>query len=328
MKVTYKYKIGQKVKLANVNFRGEYRREDFFKPYLGKEVTIIERGFVYDDDSFNKRLEKDKIRFEMFYYIDVDPYYNDSKNNYGNLTRIPESALDGCGAWEEVEESFKGIDGIEIVPFESKIYDRIIERYERSESNKVETKANCNFVFATEGTCVGVRKNYEISCYRLNKKYQENYESREVKVAREFLTDFEPDEKHDWKTHPRQDAGAYGYETWHNLVIRDYTLGSVMSSIPDNYAEIYVKTATTDSFLRQCEFNPFFDCNFKWEIEQWLTRYGVYDKVKELWEKYRPGENKKKSDAVKEHEKFLKTAHKFIDSLTEKQKEELKKMLR
>lgn len=325
MKITYKYKIGQKVKLVNVNFRSEWRREELLKPFLNKDVTIIERGFVYEDEAFTKRLQNDKIRFEIFYYIDIDPYYTDFKNRYGNLVRIPESSLEGCGAFEEVEESFKGIDGIEIVPFETTIYSRVIERY-KDENDKIEERANCNFTFATEGTCVGLRKNYSIDCRKLNKECQFKYESKEVKTAREFLTDFEPDEKHDWKPYPRLDASAYGYEQWNGLTIGDYTLGSLMSSIPDNYAEIYVKTATT-GFFKQCNFNPFFDSNFKWEIEQWLTRYGVYDKVKELWEKYKPGENKKNSDKIKENEKFLKDALKFLDGLTDKQKEELKKML-
>lgn len=323
MNITYKYKVGQKVTLSKLNFTRDFQREKFFEKYLGKEVTIIARGFVYEDEGFNKRLNEDRVRFEMYYYIDIDPWYKNSKERYGHMTMIPESCLDGFGAWEEVDEQFISIDGANIVPFESRIYDRVIECH-LDKNDKLIKKANCNFVFATEGTCVGIRKNYELSHSDF---LWDRAETKEVKMSREFLTDFEPDEKHDWKTHPRQDAGAYGWESWTALCVSNPLLGSVYCAIPEDYAEIYVHTATTDKFLRKCEFNPFFDCNFTWEIKEWLTRYGVYDKVKELWEKYKPGENKKKSEEVKAHEKFLKTAHKFIDSLTDKQKEELRKML-
>lgn len=325
MKITYKYRIGQKVTLSKLNLKGDFRREEDFQPFLDKEVTIIERGFVYEDETHHSRQANDKMRFEIFYYIDVDPWYTSPNKHCGSLTKIPESCLDACGAWEEVDEKFTSVDGIDIVPLETRIYDRVIERYE--EKGKVITKARCMFTFSTEGTCVGLRKNYEIHNGYLNKKYaKDSYQVKDVKVSREFLTDFEPDEKHDWKTHPRQDAAAYGYESWINLCA-DPKLGSLFCTIPEDYAEIYVRTATTDSFLRKCGFNPFFDSNFKWEIEQWLTRYGVYDQVKKLWEKAKPGENKRKSQEEKEHDKFVKTAQKFIDSLTDQQKEELKKML-
>ena len=83
-----------------------------------------------------------------------------------------------------------------------------------------------------------------------------------------------------------------------------------------------------DDFARKIKFNPFFDINFAWEIEQWFKHIGVYDKIKELWNEYKPGDNDERLQKIREHDEFLKRSKEFIKSLTSEQLEELKKMLR
>lgn len=319
MKITYKYRIGQKVQLVSAHLRDDFRRQDEFIELIGQEVTIISRGFLIEDLTHHSRQDVDKIKLEMFYYIAEDIYIK--KDNFSRLTKIPETCLSGVGVWEEVDEQFNSVDGVEIVPFETRIYDKVIEKH-KDEENKIQVEANCDFVFATEGTCVGLRKNYEID-YRV---IEDNRDEKDIKISREFLTDFEPDEKHDNKPHPRQDAAAYGYESWH-VLCTDQSLGSVYCNIPEDFAEIYVNTIIHSEWLKKIKFNPFYDVNFKWEIEQWLTRYGVYDKVKELWEQAKPGANEAEEKKFKEHEKFLKEAKKFLRKLNSEQIDELKRML-
>ena len=70
MKIVYKYRIGQKVKIIKNDY---YLLSDkkFIDGIVGKEVEIIERGFIYEDDSSHRRRDpKDETRsLQMFYYI-------------------------------------------------------------------------------------------------------------------------------------------------------------------------------------------------------------------------------------------------------------------
>lgn len=326
MKITYKYKIGQKVKLVKQKLYSDISRYDELSALVGQEVTIIERGFIIQDKTHTFRNEKnEKIEQVVFYYIEEDPYKK--RNCSCNLCRFLEESLDGDANWETVDEQFETVDKVKIEPWETRVYDNVLTRCLNTETKKPEIHINNNFVFSTYGLVVGLRKNYEVSNFDLVKEYGKyKVKIREVKIAREFLTDFEPDEKHDWKTHPRQDAGAYGYESWVDLSNQP-RLGSVYANIPDNYPELYVNYVINDDFAKRTNFNPFFDNNFKWEIEQWFRKFGVYDKIRELWDTYKPGDNNERTQKIKEHNDFLKRAKEFIDGLTEKQKEELKKML-
>ena len=54
MKIVYKYRIGQKVKIIKNDY---YLLSDkkLIDRLVGKEVEIIERGFIYDNDSSHRR---------------------------------------------------------------------------------------------------------------------------------------------------------------------------------------------------------------------------------------------------------------------------------
>ena len=52
MEITYKYQIGQKVRIQNadLNWRNEDRTDKYsIKNIIDKEVTIAKRGFVLED---------------------------------------------------------------------------------------------------------------------------------------------------------------------------------------------------------------------------------------------------------------------------------------
>lgn len=326
MQITYKYRIGQKVKLVKNKLYDGISRYDEISKLVGQEVTIIERGFVIQDKTHMFRVEKnEKIEQAVYYYIEEDLFHK--RNCSCTLSRFLEDSLEGDANWETVDEKFETVDKVNIVPYETKVYDNVLTRCLNSETKKPEIHINKDFVFSTYGLVVGLRKNYEIHNYDLKREYgQYKFRKREVKIAREFLTDFEPDEKHDWKPYPRQDAGAYGYESWVRLSNQP-RLGTVYANIPDNYPELYVNFVIHDDFAQKVQFNPFFSVNFKWEIEQWFRKFGVYDKIRELWDAYKPGDNDERIQKINEHNDFLKRAKEFIEGLTEKQKEELKKML-
>ena len=329
MKITYKYKIGQKVKLVKNKLYNVLSRYEEIDKLIGQEVTIIERGFVIQDKSYMLLNEKNaKIEQAVFYYIEEDPYHK--RNSSWELSRFLEDGLEGDANWETVEERFETIDKVEIKPFETRVYSNVLTRCLNSETKKPEIHINHNFVFAIYGLVVGLRKNYKISNYDLKREYGQ-YKfiniKHEIKIAREFLTDFAPDEKHDNKPHPRQDCAAYGYESWESLCNQP-RLGKVYAEIPRNYPQLYVDFVMHDDFARKIKFNPFFDINFAWEIEQWFKHIGVYDKIKELWNEYKPGDNDERLQKIREHDEFLKRSKEFIKSLTSEQLEELKKMLR
>ena len=54
MKIVYKYRIGQKVKIIKNDYYLSFEKK-FIDGVVGKEVEIIERGFIYEDDSSHRR---------------------------------------------------------------------------------------------------------------------------------------------------------------------------------------------------------------------------------------------------------------------------------
>lgn len=265
MKIVYKYRIGQKVKIIKNDY---YLLSDkkFIDGIVGKEVEIIERGFIYEDDSSHRRKNpKDETRsLQMFYYI-KDGY----REFPGSYVRIYEDMIEGASNYEEVDERVYASDGNEIIPFVTRLYsDVLIKR----DANTV--VANTRFSFANEGICVGISKNSEFY-----KNKEENHEY-EVKIAREFLCYFIP-KTPDGEKIPRQDSAAYGSLTWEKP-----KWGKVFTKIPDNYPEIFVDTLFSDDFYGQ---HSYVELSFREEHStakeriEWLKHFGVYEKVYQLF---------------------------------------------
>ena len=265
MKIVYKYRIGQKVKIIKNDY---YLLSDkkFIDGIVGKEVEIIERGFIYEDDSSHRRrTPKDETRsLQMFYYI-KDGY----REFPGSYVRIYEDMIEGVSNYEEVDERVYASDGNEIIPFVTRLYsDVLIKRDENT------TVANTRFSFANEGMCVGVKKNGEFY-----KNKEENHEY-EVKIAREFLCYYIPKNPGDEKI-PRQDSAAYGSLTWEKP-----RWGKIFTKIPDNYPEIFVDTLFSHDFYGE---NSYVELSFREERSaskdriEWLKHFGVYEKVYQLF---------------------------------------------
>ena len=265
MKVVYKYRIGQKVKIIKNDY---YLLSDkkFIDGIVGKEVEIIERGFIYEDDSSHRRRDpKDETRsLQMFYYI-KDGY----REFPGSYVRIYEDMIEGVSNYEEVDERVYASDGNEIIPFVTRLYsDVLIKRDENT------TVANTRFSFANEGMCVGIKKNGEFY-----KNKEENHEY-EVKIAREFLCYYIPKNLGDEKIQ-RQDSAAYGSITWEKP-----RWGKIFTKIPDNYPEIFVDTLFSHDFYGE---NSYVELSFREERSaskdriEWLKHFGVYEKVYQLF---------------------------------------------
>ena len=266
MKVVYKYRIGQKVKIIKNDY---YLLSDkkFIDGIVGKEVEIIERGFIYEDDSSHRRRnQKDETRsLQMFYYI-KDGY----REFPGSYVRIYEDMIDAVSNYEEVEEHVYASDGNEIIPFVTRLYsDVLIKR----DANTI--VANTRFSFANEGMCVGIKKNAE---FYKNKEENQEYE---VKIAREFLCYFIP-KNPDGEKIPRQDSAAYGSLTWEKP-----KWGKIFTKIPDNYPEIFVDTLFSDDFYGQHSYVELSfrekDSSTAKERIEWLKHFGVYEKVYQLF---------------------------------------------
>lgn len=301
MKIVYKYRIGQKVKIIKNNYC--FSNEKFDGDIIGKEVEIIERGFIYEDSSSHRRRSpKDESRIlQMFYYI-KDGYNNSS----GRYVRIYEDMIDGISNYEEVDERVYASDGNEIIPFVTKLYsDVLIKR----DSNKV--VANTRFSFAIEGTCVGIKKNGDF--YKNN----EDNIGYEVKIAREFLCYFIPKNPDDEKR-PRQDAAAYGYLIWEKP-----EWGKTFTKIPDNYPEIFIDTLFSDDFYGNKQYVELSfrekDSSCAKERIEWLKHFGVYEKVYKLFlERLNPIQKTLLSDAERMDE-FVKNAKDEICKLSDKE---------
>lgn len=306
MKIVYKYRIGQKVKIIKHNY--SYSNID---DMVGEEVEIIERGFIYEDDSSHRRKSpKDEVRtLQIFYYVkDGHGHF------YGKYVRFYEDMIDGVSNYEEVDEKVYASDGNEIIPFVTKLYSDVLIK--RSDNTTV---ANTRFSFANEGMCVGIKKNGDFY-----KNKEENHEY-EVKIAREFLCYFIPKNPEDEKK-PRQDAAAYGYLTWEKP---DW--GKIITKLPDNYPEIFVDTLFSDDFYGQKQyvelsFREKDNYSAKERIE-WLKHFGVYEKVCQLFlERLNPTQRKLLDDAERLDE-FIKNAKTEIYKLSNKEIIELSKII-
>ena len=302
MKIVYKYRIGQKVKIIKNDY---YLLSDkkFIDGVVGKEVEIIERGFIYEDDSSHRRRNpKDETRsLQMFYYI-KDGY----REFPGSYVRIYEDMIEGVSNYEEVDERVYASDGNEIIPFVTRLYSGVLIK--RDENTTV---ANTRFSFANEGMCVGIKKNGEFY-----KNKEENHEY-EVKIAREFLCYFIP-KTPDGEKIPRQDSAAYGSLTWENP-----KWGKIFTKIPDNYPEIFVNTLFSDDFYGQhsdveLSFREEYSSTAKDRIE-WLKHFGVYEKVYQLFlERLNPEQKALLADAERMDE-FIKNAKDEICKLSNKE---------
>ena len=302
MKIVYKYRIGQKVKIIKNDY---YLLSDkkLIDRFVGKEVEIIERGFLYEDDSSHRRKEpKHETRaLEVFYYV-KDGY----REFPGSYIRIYEDMIDAVSNYEEVEERVYSSDGNEIIPFVTRLYsDVLIKRDENT------TVANTRFSFANEGMCVGIKKNGE---FYKNKEENQEYE---VKIAREFLCYFIP-KNPDGEKIPRQDSAAYGSLTWEKP-----KWGKVFTKIPDNYPEIFVDTLFSKDFYGQ---HTYVELSFREEDSssakeriEWLKHFGVYEKVYQLFlERLNPTQKKLLAEAERMDE-FVINAKEEICKLSNKE---------
>lgn len=302
MKIVYKYRIGQKVKIIKNDY---YLLSDkkLIDRLVGKEVEIIERGFLYEDDSSHRRKEpKHETRaLEVFYYV-KDGY----REFPGSYIRIYEDMIDAVSNYEEVEECVYSSDGNEIIPFVTRLYsDVLIKRDENT------TVANTRFSFANEGMCVGIKKNGE---FYKNKEENQEYE---VKIAREFLCYFIPKNPEGEKI-PRRDSAAYGSLTWEKP-----KWGKVFTKIPDNYPEIFVDTLFSKDFYGQ---HTYVELSFREEDSssakeriEWLKHFGVYEKVYQLFlERLNPTQKKLLAEAERMDE-FIINAKDEICKLSNKE---------
>ena len=313
MKVIYKYRIGQKVKIIKNNYY-LHSEKKIIDSVIGKEVEIIERGFIYEDNSsYRIRDSKDETRsLQMFYYL--EDVYREFPENY---IQVYEDMIEGVSNYEEVDEHVYASDGNEIIPFVTRLYsDVLIKRDSNNDisntrfsfANKV--VANTRFSFANEGMCVGIKKNYEFyKDKEANCKY-------EVKIAREFLCYYISENPGNEKIQ-REDAAAYGYLTWEKP-----SWGKLFTKIPDNYPEIFVDTLFSNDFYGnhanvELSFRKEGDSCAKERIE-WLKHFGVYEKVYQLFlERLNPTQ-KALLDEAERMDEFIKNAREEICKLSNK----------
>lgn len=301
MKIVYKYRIGQKVKIIK-NYYYLNSDNNFIDGIVGKEVEIIERGFIYEDDSSCRRRDpKDETRYlQTFYYI-KDGY----REFPGNYIRFYENMIDGVSNYEEVEEHVYASDGNEIIPFVTRLYSEVLIK--RDENTTV---ANTRFSFANEGMCVGIKKNGE---FYKNKEENAEYE---VKIAREFLCYYIPKNSDDEKI-PRQDCTAYGNLSWEKP-----KWGKIFTKIPENYPEIFVNTLFSKDFYGQ---HSNLELSFREENHnskeriEWLKHFGVYEKVYQLFLERLNPEQKTLLDEAELLDEFIKNAKEEICKLSNKE---------
>lgn len=292
MKVVYKYKIGQKVKLTKVRYLNSYYLdEDDQEELLNKEVTIINRGFDYGDGMYGGPLKQDKLKLTIFYYIAEDPVIH---------TMFYEDAFEGEVFNEVVDEKPMSADRVE-VELGTKLYDHVLVRSDGK------LRVNCNFVFASEGPCVRISKNYRSwnSSYDPKKEDEFTFES-----CRTFLCQMNID----GKIHKCGDARRYGHRT-------EFYSDNTYTKIPDNFAELYVDTALD----KECFYGDrsIYDDNFAWEIEQWLRHFGVWEQVKTLYDSRVPQE----LEPEKPEEVVDDKLNQLLAGLSEEERKKLKEML-
>lgn len=324
MKVFYKYQVGQEVVFnGRSNNKLSWGRDKYLEKIKGKKVTIISRGFIFEDTGYFKR-QKNNETFELkiFYYIKEDPFFEDTGTN-DTMTCISEDCLDGIAHYEEVDEKFTTYDGVDIEVANTKVYDRLL-----SHTSKEVIAVNTRFSFTNFGTVMGLRKNYEMSLSTLKITEEKGYEcsKKEIKISREFLCYFKPTEEElkTGKLRYRQDAAALDYESWSSLSWTNETgdyFSPVVANVPENFSELFVQTA-----LFSTGFYSVFDGSKPthlddWEVREWLNFLGVLEKTEKLYYEKLPEKFKKIRQERLEEREFTKRVKEELSKLTPKQLE-------
>lgn len=301
MKVTYKYKIGQKVKLLSDNtIDCSHFSEDAKKQIIGKEVTIVNRGFEYGDDKYGGELIKDKIRKRIFYYIAEDPYIES-----GNVSMFNECAFEGEVFNEVVNEHPKMGDGIE-VKLGDIVYDHVIDVYDGK------MVPNCSFSFAGEGPLVQIRKNYRYWDASFDPRKMDDFYI--FTLCRTFLCKY----LIDGKIVVAGDARRPGERT-------DFYAYTGIAKIPDNYAELFIETMFDGDAFHHID--GLYDRHYSWDVEQWLMHFGVWEQVKKAYEE-RTGDTVEEREIEKQKEqRELDNLKEIINTLTPEQIKKLKTLL-
>jgi hypothetical protein len=324
MKVFYKYKIGQEVVFnGRTNNKTSWGRDKYLEKIKGKKVTIISRGFVFEDTGYFKRQPNNEtFELKVFYYIKEDPWIEEGNPN-DIMTGISEDCLDGIAHYEEVDERFITYDGVDIEVANTKVFDRLL-----AHASEGKVVVNTRFSFTTFGTVMGVRKNHEMSLSSLKNTEAKGLEcsKKEIKISREFLCYFKPtkEELKTGKLRYRQDSAARDYESWSSLSWTNEvgdSFSPVVVNIPKNFSEMFVQTA-----LFSTGFYSVFD-NSKptfldeWEVREWLDFLGVLDQTEKLYYEKLPEHYKRIRQERLEEKKFTTKVKEELLKLTPKQLE-------
>jgi hypothetical protein len=324
MKVFYKYQIGQEVVFNGMpNNKLSWGRDKYLEKIKGKKVTIISRGFIFEDTGYFKRKKQDEtFELKIFYYIKEDPWITEGNPN-DTMTCISEECLDGIAHYEEVDEKFITHDGVDIEVANTKVYDRLL-----AHSSKDVITVNTRFSFTNFGTVMGIRKNYEMSLSTLKNTEAKGFEcnKKEIKISREFLCYFKPTEEEleSGKLRYRQDAAALDYESWSSLSWTNETgdyFSPVVVNVPENFPELFVQSA-----LFSTGFYSVFDGSKAtflddWEVREWLNFLGVLEQTEKLYYEKLPEQFKKIRQEKIEERKFTDKVKEELLKLTPKQLE-------
>lgn len=302
MEITYKYKIGQKVKLINPNMNMEYAVwGNAYNDLIGKEVTIKDRGWSFRDDTYTARLSKELQPF-VFYYIEED-----ISANIGVWLMFKESAFDGENMHDVVNETPRTADGKEVEL-------NMIALEHVMEWDGCNYSPNINFSFAIEGNIVAMRKNFKKQ-FNLFTGDKDTYT---VKLSRTFLCYYKSDD--DKEPHPCGDANRYGYEEWVNL---EHTY----AELPKDFAKNYLHKALHNDWESKWNIFDENDGGYWWR-EQWLKHFGIFDEIREPYLKQMPDKFKEEQKAKEELAEATKWAEEFVTGLSLAQKEALYNILK
>lgn len=307
MEITYRYKVGQRVKIVRSPLCTNDRDIDKF---VGKDATIIARGFVFADESYTRRRETDTFKLDVFYYINEDEILTEEPiRSYGDsrYTKIYEHHIEGKDNWEVVDEKFYSYDNVELIPAKTKIMSDVILNREEG------LHANTRFTFSSIGVVMGLRKNYE---YRRS-DWEKQQDKKEIKTSREFLCYFKPTEEElkTGKLKYRQDDAAFGSVSWHYLEV--YGIKNPMYvNLPDNYADLFVDTLYGKGFYAAFENSLPTYFEDSWEVREWLDYLGVYEQVFNKYLEKMPDEVKKQREQEFNHRARFKKIKEEISKLS------------
>lgn len=287
MEITYRYKVGQRVKIVSSPLCSNDKDIDKF---IGKDVTIIARGFVFEDESYTRRREIDTFKLNVFYYINEEEILTNEPNySYGDTryTKIYEHHIEGKDNWEVVDEKFCSYDNVELIPAQTKIMSDVILGKED------DIYANTRFSFSSIGVVMGFRKNYDYH----KSDWEKQKDKKEIKTSREFLCYFKPTEEElkSGKLRYRQDSATFGSVSWHYLEVCGIKK-TLCVNLPDNYADLFVDTLYGNGFYAAFEncLPTYFEDN--WEVREWLNYLGVYEQVFNKYLEKMPDEVKKQRE--------------------------------